>query len=401
MADQQADSIDAVRASAAYAAARQQLRDTDARTVADMREVTAIAAPSGAEAERGRWFAARLQALGLNAEVDDVGNVIAVTPATHPDAGQVVVAAHLDTVFAADIDLTLTDDGGRLSAPGISDNGRGLAGLLALARALHAAGWPTRAPVALVATVGEEGAGDLRGAKHLMEQRAHRTAAFIALDGAGASRVIHAGVGSRRLRVTWRVRGGHSWADWGAPNAVHAMGRAVAALAELKLPADPRTTLTVARAGGGTSINAIPAEAWVEMDLRSERRGALRELETRARDLLQRAAAEESRAGEQVSCDVVLIGDRPPGETPAHHPLVRIAEDATRALGIQPELTSSSTDANVAMSLDIPAIAIGAGGAAGGMHTTDEWYSNEDGVVGVERALLVVLACAGVGGSAA
>jgi tripeptide aminopeptidase len=380
----------------AFAAARSVVHETDAVTVAHMCEATRIAAPTGAERERGRWFAARLRECGLEPELDDVGNVSAVSPAADAGAPHAVVAAHLDTVFAADTPLDLQRDGARLCAPGISDNSRGLAGLLAIARALAAAGWPTRAPVAFVGTVGEEGAGDLRGAKHFLALHGYRTGAFIALDGAGAARIIHAGVGSRRLRVTFRGPGGHSWSDWGTPNAVHAAGRAIATLTKLPLHAEPRTTLTVARMGGGTSINTIPADAWLELDLRSEERAPLARLEDQVRAVLRRAAAGESSAAHLIVCDIAVFGDRPPGATPASDPLVRLAQAATRLIGATPQLASSSTDANVAMAMAIPAIAIGAGGHAGGTHTLQEWYENDGGAAGVERALLIVLGAAGL-----
>lgn len=391
-------SVEAVTSSAAFAAARDNVHRNDADTVADMRAVTAVAAPTGAEADRARWLAGRFRDLGLEPTTDEVGNVLALTPAAEPDAPVVAIVAHLDTVFSAETDLALRTDGARIHAPGISDNGRGLAGMLAVARALQAAGWPVRAPLLLVGTVGEEGVGDLRGAKHLVETWRHRLGTFIALDGAGATRIIRVGVGSRRLRVTYTARGGHSWADWGAPNAIHAVGRAIAELCELELSAEPRTTLTVARTGGGTSINAIPAQAWLEIDLRSERRDALEELETRARDILLRAARAESSAAEEVGCDIVVFGDRPAGATPADHPLVRLCQAATRTINRVPELTSSSTDANVAMAAGIPAVAIGAGGEAGGMHTTSEWYENDEGALGIERALLISLCAAGLAG---
>jgi tripeptide aminopeptidase len=386
----------AVRGHEAYARAAQRIRQSDAETVAHMRAVTGIAAPSGAEAERGRWLAERMRELGLEPATDEVGNVVAVAPGSAAGTPRVVVAAHLDTVFAADTDLTERVDNGRIHAPGISDNARGLAGMIALARGLAAAGWPTVAPVAFVATVGEEGAGDLRGAKHYMAANGEDTRVFVALDGAGTARIIHAGVGSRRLRATFTGPGGHSWSDWGRPNAVHAAGRAIAGVAALPLPSEPRTVLTVARMGGGTSINAIPAAAWIEIDMRSEQREPLMALEQEVRTVLQQAAAENSADSAAVTCDIVVIGDRPAGETAAGHPLVRLAEDATRSVGETAELTSSSTDANVAMAAGVPAIAIGAGGQAGGIHTLDEWYANDDGVRGIERALIVVLGAAGL-----
>jgi tripeptide aminopeptidase len=385
-----------VTRSSAFERARRVVRETDDLTVAHMCAATRIAAPTGEEAARGRWLADRFGELGLRSEVDGVGNVAAISPAAQPDAPRVVLASHLDTVFAADTSLQIVRDGARISAPGISDNSRGLAGLLAVARALAAADWPLRVPVAFVGTVGEEGTGDLRGAKHYMAARRGSTGAFIALDGAGSTRIIHAGVGSRRLRVTFRGPGGHSWSDWGLPNAAHAAGRAIAALAALPLTDEPRTTLTVARLGGGTSINAIPAEAWIEIDLRSEAAAPLAALETATRAALQAAAQRESTSEHTLSSEIAVIGDRPPGATPASDPLVRIAEAATRAIGGTPQLASSSTDANVAMAMEIPAIAIGAGGNAGGTHTLGEWYDNEHGALGIERALLIVLGAAGV-----
>jgi tripeptide aminopeptidase len=388
------DGVEGVRGSAAFATARECARQTDDRTMADMMEVTAIAAPSFSEGERAAWLAERFASLGLATTVDDAGNVIATSPAAEPGAAEIVVAAHLDTVFAAGTDLTVRTENGRISAPGISDNSRGVAGILALARALRAADWPLRAPVTFVGTTGEEGAGDLRGAKQCVRDRGARMGAFIALDGAGASRIIHAGVGSRRLRVTFRCRGGHSWSDWGAPNAIHAAGRALAVLAAHEPPREPRTTLTVARMGGGTTINAIPSEAWLELDLRSEQQEPLRDLEEAVRKMLQRAAVAESTPAEAVAFTIDVFGDRPAGETPRDHPLVAMACDATRAVGLVPELAPSSTDANVAMAAGIPAIAIGAGGMAGGVHTPGEWYENHEGPLGIERALLIIMTAA-------
>jgi tripeptide aminopeptidase len=388
--------LNTVMSSAAFDTARAVIRDTDELTLAHMMEVTRIPAPLHGEAERGRWLAARLGDAGLETATDSSGNIIALTPSAEPERRRIVMAAHLDTVFSADTPLDVRRDGPRLTGPGISDNARGLAGMLALARALAAAGWPTRLPIVFVGTVGEEGAGDLRGAKHYMAQHADRTAAFIALDGAGARRVINAGVGSRRLRVTYTGPGGHSWSDWGTPNAIHAAGRAIASLLRLDLATEPRSTLSVGRVGGGTSINAIAGAAWLELDLRSEARAPLLELEARVRAALDQAAAEEGGATRAIGCEVAVFGDRPAGTTPASQPLVRVAEDATRAVGLTPQLASSSTDANVAMAAGIPAIALGAGGDAGGTHTTGEWYDNTDGPAGLERALLVLLAAAGL-----
>jgi tripeptide aminopeptidase len=382
--------------SAAYDTARRVIRDTDARTIADMCTLTRIPSPSHHEAERARWFAGQLGELGLDPISDEVGNVIAVTPAAEPAAPHVALVAHLDTVFAAGTPLDITQHGARLAGPGISDNARGLAGVLALGRALRAADWPTRRPIALVGSVGEEGAGDLKGVKHYVARNRERIAAFIALDGAGAARIINAGVGSRRLRATFAGPGGHSWSDFGTPNAIHACASAIAAITALQLPAEPRTTLSVGRIGGGTSINTIPAEAWFELDLRSEALAPLQRIEEQVRASLERSRAAASGDRGTVQLTIEVFGDRPAGRTSDDDPLVAAALAATRAIGVVPELSSSSTDANVAMAAGIPAIAIGAGGDAGGTHTVREWYDNREGVAGLERALMIVLEAAGL-----
>jgi acetylornithine deacetylase/succinyl-diaminopimelate desuccinylase-like protein len=214
-------------------------------------------------------------------------------------------------------------------------------------------------------------------------------------------RVVNQALGSRRLRMQLAGPGGHSWADWGRVNPIHAAGRAVAELASLLSPRDTRSTLNVGRIGGGTSINTIPADAWLELDLRSEEGHALAELETRARAAIELAVEEANRlrrtGTEALDLSIDLVGDRPAGLTPPGTPLVRAACAATAYLGEAPELVASSTDANMPISLGIPAITLGAGGRSGGAHTTEEWYENEGGVAGLDRLLLTVLAVAGVG----
>lgn len=385
-----------VPAGSAFERARRNLRDTAEQVLDDMLDATRIPAPGLGEGPRGEWLRARLRQTSLDARIDRVGNISATSPSAAADAASVVVMAHLDTVFPADTRLDVRRDGTRLSGPGISDNARGLAGMLAIARALAAADWPNRLPITFVGSVGEEGAGDLRGAKHFVRAQRDRIAAFIALDGAGAVRVIHTGIGSRRLRVRYRGPGGHSWSDWGAPNAIHGAGAAIARLTALPLPEQPRTTLTVGRIGGGTSVNAIAADAWFEMDLRSEQIGALHELEQAVRAALLAAAESQTSARAQLHCEVEVFGDRPAGMTDVMDPLVQLAIAATRAIGLEPELTGSSTDANVAMAAGIPAIAIGAGGEAGGTHTPGEWYDDTGGELGLVRALMVVLGAAGL-----
>jgi acetylornithine deacetylase/succinyl-diaminopimelate desuccinylase-like protein len=323
----------------------------------------------------------------------------------------VVVAAHLDTVFGPEVDVQVERHGQRLEGPGISDNARGLAALVAVADAMVTARLVTGRPVLFAATVGEEGSGDLRGVKYLLngggEERAGGGAprptaptAFIALDGAGLERVIHRALGAKRYHVTFRGPGGHSWAAFGIGNPANAVGRAAALLADLPVPRTPRTTCAVVRLGGGTALNSIPQEAWLDLDLRSEDPRALAQLDVTVRAGLERAADDENRhrtpGTPPLELALELLGDRPSGVTPRAHPLVQAAIAATRALGRDAELASASTDANVPIALGIPAIALGAGGKAGDAHLATEWFENVEGALGIVRALLVTAAMAEV-----
>lgn len=377
---------------------------TDDTTLRDQLELVRIPAPPFGEAERGARVLERFREIGFgDAAADEVGNVVA-TLAGAPGASPVVVAAHLDTVFPAGTPVEPRQEGNRFYAPGITDNSRGLAGMLAIARVVRASGVRTRRPILFVATVGEEGTGDLRGVKHLFREGSPlRTAAgFVALDGSGMRRIVHRAIGSRRLRVTVEGPGGHSWADRGTANPIVALSAATAEVSTLALPHPGRSSLTVARIGGGTSINAIPDSAWLEIDMRSDAPGVLGELEASVRGIVSRVVREESngrRPGTQaLRHEVRVIGDRPSGETPARSELVAISSRVTTLLGSRAELVSSSTDANVPMALGIPSIAIGVGGDSGGIHTTDEWYANDNGAAGVERALLIIMEAAGVVG---
>ena len=382
------------------AAARRFIFEDDARTLRQQRELTEIAAPPFGEGPRGDRMAELMEEAGLTSpEKDAEGNVIAwwgdraETGAIAP----IVVSAHLDTIFPAGTDVRVREQGDRLVGPGISDDGRGLAALLALARALGHGRPGLSRPLLFVATVGEEGEGDLRGVRHLFREGgpARAAEAFVSLDGAGLSRVVTSGLGSRRFRLGARGPGGHSWVDWGTPNPIHALAIAVASFTELALPHKPRTTLSVGRWSGGTSVNAIPQDAWVEIEVRSEALAELDRLDGEIRAGTEAAIGKANRSANgrgRLELEVEVIGDRPAGRTEQGHGLVRAAFAATRLVGAEPELATSSTDANIPMSLGIPAITIGAGGEAGLAHTTDEWYRNEGGPEGVLRALLTVLA---------
>ena len=382
-------------------AARKHVRATDAETVADMLASVAIAAPPFGEAERGEWLAGRLRAYGLNVTVDEVGNVVG-EPATENSDPPVILSAHLDTVFPAETRIDVRRNGNRIFAPGIADNSRGLAGILAIARALHHVGLSTQKPLLFVGTVGEEGVGDLRGVKHLFRPGSpfRDAAAFISLDGTGQRRIVYRAIGSRRLRMVITGPGGHSWADWGFANPVHALGVAISLIAQTDVPRQPRTSITVGRVGGGTSVNAIPSEAWAEIDIRSEATGPLADVEHMVRAAFEEGVtginAARKRGTPALDLEIRVIGDRPTGEASINSPVVRAARAATRFLGHAPELVASSTDANIPIALGIPAIAIGAGGESGGTHTSEEWYANTNGAEGIERALLTVLGATGL-----
>lgn len=362
--------------------------------------VAQIAAPTGEEHERGAWVARRFRDSGLNEiHTDDAGNVIGRRDGSG-DLPAVVICAHLDTVFPRETDLSIRRDGERLVGPGINDNGRGLAVMLALASEIDGVRLRSKRPIEFVATTGEEGVGDLRGAKHYFRTRGRDAYAMIALDGAGDERIIHRALGSRRFRVSYKGPGGHSWAAFGSPNAVHAAAGAAARLASLPLPASPRTTLSVGRIGGGLSVNSIPDAAWLEIDLRSTSAHQLDEIERAIRRVAQVAMDEENAkrapGTRPLKVTIEAIGSRPCGETPADHDLVQSAAEATRLVGREPDLALASTDANVPIAAGIPAIAIGAGGRGGDAHTHAEWFDNLRGTLGVARALTIVMAAAGM-----
>src|SRR5467141_934648 len=384
-------------------AARHHIERTDEVTLSRQAALSAIPAPTGAEGRRAARMAELFREIGLtDVAVDHAGNVHGWLGKNGEKSAPVVLAAHLDTVFGAEVDVAVERRGQRLEGPGISDNARGLAALVAVAEAMVAARVPVARPILFAATVGEEGSGDLRGVKHLLNGKHDLApAAFIALDGAGLDRVIHRALGSKRYHVTFRGPGGHSWAAFGVANPANAVGRAAALLADLPTQQTPRTTCAVVRLGGGTGLNSIPQEAWLDLDLRSEDPRALAQLDVTVRTALERAADDENRrrtvGSPTLRVEIQLLGDRPSGMTPRAHPLVQAAVAANRALGRDAELASASTDANVPIALGIPAIALGAGGKAGDAHLATEWYENVEGALGIIRALLVTAAMAEVG----
>lgn len=365
-------------------------------------ELTQIPAPPFGEAARGRRFAELLRATGLaDVTVDAPGNVIARRAGTAgPEA--VAVVAHLDTVFHAGTDLTVHRRGDRLYAPGIGDDTRGLVVLLIIAEALERAGVRTRADILFVGSVGEEGLGDLRGVRHLLRPGGPRIDRFIAIDGGSDEEVVNQALGSRRYRAVLTGPGGHSWGDFGLANPAHALARAIdyfdrAASGVSGVGAT--ASYSVGRIGGGTSVNAVPREAWAEIDMRATDPERLDRLDAALRSSVARAVDEHNRSrdrGVPLAAELELIGDRPSGLVSPRAPLVRHAVAATRYFGLQARLGVASTDANLPIARGIPAVALSRGGAGGGAHSLDEWWAPRNAHIGSQRALLLLVASAGV-----
>lgn len=365
-------------------------------------QICSIPAPPFGERERAEFLSDKFSTLGLTeVEIDEEGNCLGLIEGTS-QSPLLIVSAHLDTVFAAGTDFTVVRSGNRLLAPGIADDGCGLAALIALARAIQAEKIQPEGSILFVGTVGEEGEGNLRGVRHLLTRGrwASKVEAFLSFDGPGVDRITNRALGSRRYRVEITGPGGHSWGDFGLPNPVHTLSRAVAKLAGYPLPREPRTTFNVGRIEGGTSVNAIPEKAAMDVDLRSGADAELRRLDSFFRRAVKQAADEENatrRPGDPLlEIKVDLIGERPSGETPADSPLVELALEATKLLGIEPRLDQSSTDSNLPISLGIPAITLGAGGTSGSSHTLAEWFDPTNRDLGLKRALLVILGVVGL-----
>lgn len=373
------------------------VRADETRTVDEQVRLCEIPAPPFKEAARAEAYARAFRAAGLrHVRIDREGNVLGERPgaAARP---HLVMSAHLDTVFPEGTGVAVTRQGSVLHGPGIGDNCRGLAVMLAVIRALDAAKVQTPGTITFVGTVGEEGLGDLRGVKALFDDTLKgRVDRFVSIDGTGHA-ISHVAVGSRRYRVTFNGPGGHSYGAFGIANPAHALGRAMAAIADLQVSAAPKTTFSVGRIGGGTSVNAIASEAWMEIDMRSVDVSALQDLEARVLAAVDAALeAENARWAQHGRLDVekTLVGSRPAGQTPARSFVVEAAVSVTRALGLSPTLQEGSTDSNIPMSMNIPAITIEGGGDGTGSHSLEETFDTTDSWQGTQRALLVAIALA-------
>lgn len=368
----------------------------------DLIELTEIPAPPFGEENRARRFAEMLREAGLrDVIIDDVGNAIGRRPGRSGDR-VIAYSAHLDTVFPADTDVTVRFDDEKMYAPGIGDNTRGLVTVLGVLRAMQAANIETDADVLFVGNVGEEGLGDLRGVKHLFRDGAPKIDTLIAVDGGETSRIVYGGVGSHRYRVTLRGPGGHSWGAFGLANPHHALGRAIALFVE-NAPAvtsvGEKTSYNVGRIGGGTSINSIAFESWMEIDMRSGNQDKLDDIDAVLQAAIEQALQEENAArldGPELTVDVERVGTRPAAQGNEDWAIVQRAAAATMAFGIEPELRISSTDANLPISKGIPAVTMSRGGMGGNSHAPEEWWQNQDGHIGIQIGLITLLAEAGL-----
>ena len=382
-------------------AALQTIRDNNAWTLSQQVSLCEIPAPPFGEAKRGAEYRRRLTALGLrNVRIDSIGNVIAERPGTG-GGPTVVIAGHLDTVFPESTDVRTRRVNGRIYGPGIGDDCRGLAVVLAVARAFQQANVRTTGTVIFVGNVGEEGPGNLRGTRHLYDRELKgRIDYFISVDGTGLGLTSRA-VGSNRYRVTYKGPGGHSYGDFGMPSPIHALGRAIARIADIQVPPTPKTTFNVGIIRGGTSVNSIAYQASMDVDMRSESAQSLADVDARVRRVLAEALdAENARAqdgAQRLTMVIDTIGIRPAGAQADTTPIVRAAQAAAGALGFNPRPGASSTDANVPIGLGLPGITIDGGGRGDGAHSLDEWYEDgPQGWMGPQWAALIVATLAGV-----
>jgi tripeptide aminopeptidase len=369
-------------------------------------EVARIAAPPFGESARGAWLAEKFKELGLDPiYTDEVGNVFGTRNGY--GHGYVTLSAHMDTVFPAGTPLNVRQQGSRLYGPGVSDNGAGVTAILAIAAVLQAVGLRHALPLLFIGNVGEEGEGDLRGMRHIFSSPRWKDAIHfsLVLDGAGSDTIVAEALGSRRFEVIVRGPGGHSWSDFGAPNPIVVLARAVQSFAQTPVPASPKTTFNVGVIRGGTSVNSIPESASMRVDIRSTSMGEMERLERALRYALDQAIEAESQATEArvparrrpfgLSCELVPIGNRPAGELRPDAHILQVIRAVDAQLGNAAQVQRASTDANIPLSLGLEAIAIGGGGAGGGAHTLQEWFDCSGRELGLKRILLTLLGLAG------
>lgn len=377
------------------------IKTIEPKTVEEQIKITEIPAPTFKEEKRAAYFKQRFTEIGLkNVRIDKAGNVIGERAgAGGADQPTLVLAAHLDTVFDENTELKVKRNGTVIRLPGISDDGRGLTVLLAIAETLEKQKIATEGNIIFVANVGEEGLGDLKGTRHLFnEELKGKITHFISIDGGGLGVTVGA-VGSLRYRVTYTGPGGHSYGAFGLPNPIHALGRLIEKVSRFQVPAKPKTTFNVGRIEGGTSVNSIARTASLEMDMRSESAAELAKIDAEFKKSAQSALAEENSRwldARKLTVEIKEIGNRPTGTQSSDAPIIKLADSANKFFGLPSDFNSSSTDSNVPISLGIPAITIDGGGADRGSHSLDEEWDSKDSHVGSQRALLIVLSVVGV-----
>lgn len=345
-------------------------------------QIQQIPAPTFAEAQRAQFVKGLFESEGLDdISMDTVGNVYARLPGEGKGKPP-VVSAHLDTVFPIETDLTVSCKKSHIIGPGIGDNSLGVASLLGLVWLLRERGQSLPGDLWLVANVCEEGLGDLRGMRAVVDRFDGEVQAYLVIEGLSLGYIQHRGLGVQRYRITAKTAGGHSWSDYGRPSAVHELSTLITKLTAIPLPEKPRTTMNVGRMGGGTSINAIASDAWLELDLRSESPQVLTELARTVEKLVETASTLSGTGRPEVRMEAEVIGQRPAGELPARHPLVKLAEDCLKEQGLEPKLIIGSTDANVPLSRGFPAVVLGVTNGTGA-HTTGEFIYTEP----VERGM--------------
>ena len=376
-------------------------------------EMARIPAPPFGESARGAWLAERFREAGLDdVRSDDVGNVFGVHPGfTEAGYGQryVALSAHIDTVFPASTPLNIRQQGSRLYGPGVSDNGAGVTAMLAIAALLRPVRLRHALPFVFIGNVGEEGEGDLRGMRHIFSTPRWKDsiAYSVVLDGAGSDTIVAEALGSRRFEVIVRGPGGHSWSDFGAPNPIVILSRAVDTFTSTPVPTTPKTTFNIGVIRGGTSVNSIPESASMKVDIRSTSMAEMERLEQALRLALNRALEDETMAAEMrspqqkrpsgVNCELVPIGNRPAGELALGSRILQVIRAVDAQLNNAAQVQRASTDANIPLSLGLEAIAVGGGGSGGGAHTLQEWFDSNGRELGLKRILLTMLALAGAG----
>ncbi|HZC21984.1 MAG TPA: M20/M25/M40 family metallo-hydrolase [Candidatus Binatia bacterium] len=371
-------------------------------------EMARIPAPPFGESARAAWLSEKFREIGLDdVRIDDVGNVFG----THPGFGKryVALSAHIDTVFPANTPLNIRQQGSRIYGPGVSDNGAGVASMLAIAALLRSVRIRHALPFVFIGNVGEEGEGDLRGMRHIFSTPRWKDsiAHTLVLDGAGADTIVAEALGSRRFEVIVRGPGGHSWSDFGAPNPIVILAKAIDTFTATVVPTVPKTTFNIGVIRGGTSVNSIPESASMKVDIRSTSMTEMERLEHALRRALNRAVEDETLAAEMrspaqkrpsgVSCEVVVIGNRPAGELPPGARILQVLRAVDAQLSNAAQVQRASTDANIPLSLGLEAVAIGGGGSGGGAHTLQEWFDCNGRELALKRILLTILTLAGVG----